>query len=235
MHKYVYDIFKHWYRGGTVYLYSDPHFDDDELDAIVENRPTSEEQVKRINSKLGKNDTIIFLGDIGNVEWIKKIRGYKVLIMGNHDKGANHYKRFKSIKYFSPNIADGSEEDAMLKHASVIGYKYKGIEINEFGQSRAKYEDDNNLFDEVYEGCLMISPKIILSHEPVFFPFAYNIHGHTHDNAIATKNSMCVCAEHINYTPISLNDIICSGVTKNIPNIHRVAINNAIERKLMRE
>lgn len=180
MYKNLYDCFKHWYRGGSIWVYSDPHFDDDELDAIVENRPTSEEQVKRINSKLGKNDTIIVLGDIGNVEWIKRIRGYKVLIMGNHDAGASNYI---------------------------------------------------NCFDEVYEGCLMISPKIILSHEPVDFPYALNIHGHDHSSWYnKDERHFNVCADHINYTPINLPALIKDGYLKNIPDIHRTTIDSAIRR-----
>ena len=183
MYKNLYDSFEHWYRGGSIWLYSDPHFDDDELNAIVQNRPTSEEQVKRINSKLGKNDTIIFLGDIGNVEWIKRIRGYKILIMGNHDAGASNY-----IDYF----------------------------------------------DEVYEGCLMISPKIILSHEPVDFPYAINIHGHCHGQLARDEFHINVCADCINYTPVNLPNLIKLGYLKDVPEIHRVTIDNAIRRNSKR-
>lgn len=184
MYKNLYDCFKHWYRGGSIWVYSDPHFDDDELDAIVEKRPTSEEQVKRINSKLGRNDTIIFLGDIGNIEWIKRIRGYKVLIMGNHDAGASNYI---------------------------------------------------SCFDEVYEGCLMISPKIILSHEPVNFPYAFNIHGHDHSSWYNKDEfHFNVCADHINYTPVNLPALIKDGYLKDVPDIHRVTIDGAIRRNFKR-
>lgn len=93
MYKHLYDNFKHWYHGGSVYFYSDPHFADEEMKYLRKNYIGDDEQVKAINKKIGKNDTIIFLGDIGDTEFIKKIRGYKVLIMGNHDKGATCYKR----------------------------------------------------------------------------------------------------------------------------------------------
>ena len=117
MRKHLYEIFAaKWLRGGSVWFYSDPHFADSEMVSIRKNYISDEEQIKRINSKLGKNDTIIILGDVGDVTFVSKIRGYKVLIMGNHDKGASNY-----VDYF----------------------------------------------DEVYEGCLMISDKIILSHEPI--------------------------------------------------------------------
>ena len=134
-----------------------------------------EEQIKRINSKIGKYDTLVVLGDVGDVEWVRKIRGYKVLVMGNHDKGASNYK---------------------------------------------------GIFNEVYEGALMIAPNIILSHEPVEFPFARNIHGHTHGKWDAFN----MCAEFINYTPVPLSYFVKWGF-KDIPDIHRETIDGAIERK----
>ena len=77
---------------GTVWLYSDPHFESDEdLKVAFPNRPSAEEQVKMINSKVGKNDHLLLLGDVGNIEWARKIRGHKWLICGNHDAGYTQY------------------------------------------------------------------------------------------------------------------------------------------------
>lgn len=87
----LYDTFKHWGQQGTVWLYSDPHFGDKELAAGTPGRPSDEEQIKLINSKVGKKDTLIILGDIGDIECAKKLKGYKVLIMGNHDAGKTNY------------------------------------------------------------------------------------------------------------------------------------------------
>lgn len=198
MIKHLYDCFSHWYRGGNIWLYSDPHFGDEEMKYIRKDYIGDDEQVRRINSKVGKNDTIIFLGDIGDTEYIKKIRGYKVLIMGNHDAGASNYMRQCGI---------GSD-----------GKLY-----------------DNRLFDEVYEGPLMINDKVILSHEPIDLPFAFNFYGHDHSNWFSTvakyNNHLNVCAEWIDYTPISLVSLLRSGVTKNVENIHRMTIDGAIRRK----
>lgn len=234
MYKNLYDQFAHWFHDGkgTVYFYSDPHFNDDEMKYLRKNYIGDDEQVRRINSKIGKYDTLVILGDVGDIEWVRKIRGYKVLVMGNHDAGATNYKRIKSIKYFSPNIADGSEGDVMLKQALTVGYKYKGIEINDFGQSRAKYEYDNHLFDEVYEGALMIAPNIILSHEPVEFPYAVSVHGHDHSNW--NKGGINMCAEHINYTPVPLKELVEKGMFQ-APDIHRETIDKAIDRKAKRK
>ena len=83
----LYNIFNTLWGMQTIWLYSDPHFGDTEEESGLINKPTDAEQVKRINSKVGRKDTIIFLGDIGDPSWLKGIRGYKVLITGNHDTG----------------------------------------------------------------------------------------------------------------------------------------------------
>lgn len=206
MIKSLYKIFQHWSKNGSVYLYSDPHFGDWEsytFRGLTTNK-TKEEldqfQVDNINKVVHKSDTIIFLGDIGDPSLLKKIKGYKVLIIGNHDKGSSIYEEY---------------------------------------------------FDEIYTGCLTISDRIILSHEPIENcpPFLFNIHGHDHSGRDFTTyvlkdydadmpcsemtknyltciknyklNTLNLCAEWINYTPVSLADIIKSGILTNISTIHR--------------
>ena len=99
MYKHLYEVFKHWYstdgvNQNNIWFYSDPHFADEEMKHLLKNYIGDEEQIKRINSKAGKKDTLVILGDIGDIEWVKKLKaGYKVLIMGNHDKGASNYKK----------------------------------------------------------------------------------------------------------------------------------------------
>ena len=196
MFKGLYDNFAHWFHGGQVYFYSDPHFADDEMKYLRKNYIGDDEQVRRINSKIGKNDTLIILGDVGDIEFVKKLRGYKVLIMGNHDAGATNYKR-------------QAYEDGIIK--------------------------DNHLFDEVYEGALIISEKLILSHEPLNFPYAINIHGHDHSNWSGSDLlHWNMCAEHIDYTPVCLKAIIESGRLKKVPTIHRETIDEATARKKRR-
>ena len=174
MIKGLYNSFaERWYRGGSVWFYSDPHFGDEEMKYLRKNYISDDEQVKRINAKLGKNDTIIFLGDIGDTSFIKKIKGYKVLVMGNHDAGRSNYEPF---------------------------------------------------FNEIYEGILIIGPKIVLSHEPIDMRFCFNIHGHDHSGFYKDKNHLNVCAELIDYTPINLTKLIKEGRFKDIEDIHRVTI-----------
>lgn len=229
MFKGLYDNFKHWFHEGKgqVWFYSDPHFADEEMKYLRANYIGDEEQVKRINSKIGKWDTLVILGDIGDTEFVKKLRGYKVLVMGNHDAGASNYKRVvqeKKIKVWSeyePHFTRKGEYDwegGYIYHEDIIQPAF-----------------DNHLFDEVYEGALTIAEKLILSHEPIDFPYALNIHGHDHSKWHQEDNMHWnMCAEHINYTPICLKHIIESGRLKTIPTIHRETIGKATERKLKR-
>ena len=170
-----------------------------------------DEQVKRINSKIGKYDTLVILGDVGDIEWVRKIRGYKVLVMGNHDAGATNYKR---------KVIDILPKDKF----DALGYKMTWCHYVKDGM--VYY--DNHLFDEVYEGALMIAPNIILSHEPVEFPYAKNIAGH--DHAHKYNGTINVCAEHIDYTPVPLKWLVEQGMLK-APDIHRETIDGAIGRK----
>ena len=93
---------------------------------------------------------------------------------------------------------------------------------------------DNKLFDEVYTGPLFIGEKLLLSHEPINFPFALNLHGHCH-NGQQNSNHINCCSNVINYTPVSLNQICKSGVLKKVETLHRATIDTATERKVKRE
>ena len=100
----IYDAFQHW-GGQTMWIYSDPHFSDEDLEYGIKNRPSDEEQIRRINAKAGRKDTLIILGDVGNIECVRKLRaGHKVLICGNHDLGATRYKREVVKRIFDQDI-----------------------------------------------------------------------------------------------------------------------------------
>lgn len=180
----LYKIFDHWHKEGSLWIISDFHFDDEELAAGVPGRPTAEEFVKHINAKCGRKDTLICLGDVGNIDWVKQLRAkHKVLIMGNHDAGRTNYE---------------------------------------------------GVFDEVYEGPLMIAEKLILSHEPVDVPWAFNIHGHDHTGRKTDKRHMNVCADVIGYTPVNMNQFMKSGALAHIETLHRDTIDTATQKKKKR-
>lgn len=251
VNKYLYHTFDHWFRGGNIWIYSDPHFADLEMIGKRKNYISDEEQVKRINSKVGKNDTIIFLGDLHGddtkypgskakaLELIKKIKGYKVLITGNHDLGKSNYERKvdefihmpKCPKCGSFDVNDGSTHiysEHWYMSCNKCSYSE---ELGEWQRSKA----DNHLFDEVYPGPIMIATKVMLSHEPIDCPYFFSIHGHDHSNWFNNGHHFNACAECIDYTPVSLLNMFKKGMFKNVDDIHRMTIDKATERKNKRD
>ena len=231
----IYDAFQHWGEQ-TVWIYSDPHFSDEDLEYGIKNRPSDEEQIRRINAKAGRKDTLIILGDVGNIECVRKLRaGRKVLICGNHDLGATRYKREVVKRIFDQDIHPLVQEIYDIMNAEYPGWHIRVVEDWEFHAPFKRWiaYADNMLFDEVYEGALIVGEKLILSHEPVEIPWLYNIHGHDHAGK-KRKNHLNVCSDVIGYEPINLNQFLKSGQTANIQTIHRATIDRATERKAKR-
>ena len=113
----LYKCFQHWSAGGSVYIYSDPHFEDSDCKTIDAIWPAPAEQIAKINAKVHKGDTLIILGDIGNPEWIKQINAhYKVLIAGNHDAGLSNYKDYFDEVYGGPLFIG---EKILLSHEPI--------------------------------------------------------------------------------------------------------------------
>lgn len=226
MNNHLYDIFKERWDS-DIYIISDTHFSDEQsyrfrfpekFIGITENSEKSLKivseldlwQIKLINKTCGKASILVHIGDLGNIECVKKLRAkYKVLILGNHDVGASNYKRVitkENKKYFD---------------------WFTGCDCCE------EVIKDNKLFDEVYEGPVMINDRVILSHEPMQVPeYMFNIHGHVHDkNNKGDNHHLNVCAEAIDYTPVNLLKSIKDGLLKDIPNIHRPTIDKATAKK----
>lgn len=175
----LYKKFQDWSAKGTIWVISDTHFEDqDMLDYF--SYPDAETMVKYINKFVGKHDTLIHLGDVGTLDYINNLRGYKVLICGNHDKGHTKYEAY---------------------------------------------------FNEVYDGPLMIGPKLLLSHEPIDETYALNLHGHDHSNwSFQDDYHLNCCANNLKFKPVSLNRLMTSGVLNKINSIHRQTIDKAIEK-----
>ena len=60
-------IFNSWFSypvKGNIWFYSDPHFGDQQMQEI--RHISDEEQIKRINCKVGKCDVLVILGDVGD-------------------------------------------------------------------------------------------------------------------------------------------------------------------------
>lgn len=254
MIKYLYnELAKRWLakEGGAVWFYSDPHFGDTDvfkhrseevfkrLGVTLTIQELDEMQVKNINKCVGKNGTIVFLGDIGDLSYLKRIKGRKILIMGNHDEGnASKYERvIDEIQTFNSEDVSDEDREKIVANAERIMKDPKAVEELEFEKYFRQKTEDNHLFDEVYEGALVINDRIILTHEPIDFlpPFFYNIHGHDHAGSFRSKSHLNVCAEVVGFVPVSLNSIMKDGRLSHIDNIHRITIDGATERKAKRK
>ena len=181
----LYDRFKDWCQKGSIYIISDTHFDDEDCLLMDKDWISPEEQLSIINKLVHKNDTLIILDDVGNIDYIDKIKGHKVLLMGNHDTGVTKFKK---------------------------------------------------VFDEVYEGPLMIGEKILLSHEPIpNIDWALNIHGHDHSGRFCNDiYHLNLAANICNFTPISLGEYLKRHGVSKIKSLHRDTIDNATKRKQKR-
>lgn len=98
----LYPIFRHWSEKGSVYLISDTHFADSDCKLMDSEWISPEEQVSILQKYIHKNDTLIHLGDVGNPEYLKNVKGYKVLIMGNHDQSIKKYQPYFNEVYSGP-------------------------------------------------------------------------------------------------------------------------------------
>ena len=184
MIKTLYPCFQQWSKNGSIYLISDTHFNDPDRHCMGYNISESE-QLCLLKEVCHKNDTLIHLGDVGNPEYIDKLKCHKVLILGNHDTGK--------------------------------------IKLH---------------FNEVYSGPLMISNKLILSHEPICLtlgitetPIAFNIHGHDHSGECYNDDYHLNIAQNIwGYFPLNLKRFIEQGILKHIDSIHRITIDKASEK-----
>ena len=231
----LYKIFDHWHKEGTLWITSDTHFAGPDLIAGVKNRPSDEELVRSINAKVGRCDTLIHLGDVGDIEFVKKLRAKrKILIMGNHDAGRTNYERkIESVIFDKQQYT----KEAALQEMKIL-FPNCRYSIDESYSFHSPFEfwkitADNLLFDEVYEGPLMIAEKLILSHEPVDVPWAFNLHGHDHAGQ-KRKNHFNACVDVRNYSPINMNQFMKSGAMASIDSIHRDTIDKATERKKKR-
>ena len=218
----LYDKFNHWHKDGVIWVISDLHFCDEDCLLMNKKWPTPMEQVELINSKVGKKDTLICLGDVGNEEWVKELKGYKVLLLGNHDKGVSNYIK----KYVVKHTRNGIVTEFPVKNLEDAKYTAEEVRFDYIdGNVSIK---DNGLFDEVYEGPLFINEKILLSHEPVDLPFGINIHGHVHNgqHIVKKENSVMInmAADVIKFEPIRLDKLVEGH---KVETIHRITIDRA--------
>jgi calcineurin-like phosphoesterase family protein len=230
----LYPPFQHWGASGTTWILSDTHFNDPDLIHAYADRPSAEEQVKRINAKCGRADTLIILGDVGDASYVRQLRAkYKILVMGNHDAGASNYQRQIFREKFDKGLFQKHEALDEMKRlypdcAYSITDSYDYLDNFPCWEVRA----DNKLFDQVFSGVVVIGEKLMLSHEPIKgCDWCMNIHGHDHSRSHKNdKYHFNVCADVIGYEPINFNKWMKEGHLAPIVSIHRDTIDNATAR-----
>ena len=237
-----YDNYKHWSDKGSVYLISDPHFNDPNSFAINPNWLSADVYVNILNKMIHKNDTLICLGDCGDINYFKQLKaGYKILIKGNHDdKGNAFYQRKEEVLQFNKFDFNQKELREHLKQE----YPNHKITITDGQHFDWQYNGDwiafidNMLFDEVYDGPIFISDQILLSHEPINgLQFCCNIHGHCHNYHYDYTDNLGgrhlnIAADVIQWQPLDLNRLIKAGITSKLPTIHRLVIDRASENPI---
>ena len=114
----LYEPFKHWSDGGSIYLLADTHFDDQDCKLMDPDWITPEEQMEIINGMVHRNDTFIHLGDVGNGRYIADMKAKKkILLLGNHDKRSSYTELFDEI-YTGPLFIS---DRILLSHEPIYG------------------------------------------------------------------------------------------------------------------
>ena len=114
----LYEPFRHWSEGGSVFIISDLHFHDDNCKLMDPDWISPDEQVGIINKYVSKCDTFVCLGDVGSPKYVPLIKARrKVLILGNHDARGAYKDLFDEIYTGSLFIAD----KILLSHEPVNG------------------------------------------------------------------------------------------------------------------
>ena len=61
----LYEPFRKWSANGSVYIFSDTHFNDFDCKLMDKSWISAEDQLTILNKVAHKNDTLILLGDVG--------------------------------------------------------------------------------------------------------------------------------------------------------------------------
>ncbi len=151
----VYKLFnERWSNYQTVYILSDLHFAEDDLKAAFPNRPSDEELVRRINAKVGRKDVLILLGDCGSPDFVRQLRGYKILLAGNHEPGLTAFEDIFQEIYSGPVMMG---EKLILSHEPIPNLTWA---MNIHGHNHNSKSKDKNHFNVCAD---------VIGYEPINF------------------------------------------------------------------
>lgn len=155
--------------GCNVFFYSDPHFFHKnvarfrKIGEFVTEVEQREEQRRRWNKVVKKNDVVYILGDVVVAKWtdevrdfIKSLNGRKILILGNHcterDKLVNFIDVFESVhgvlKY----------KEFWLSHIPLNRRTLFGKLVNVHGHTHAVYDENDPHYFNVSADVIDFTP-----------------------------------------------------------------------------
>ena len=144
MIKSLYPCFQNWSEKGGVYLVSDTHFKDLDRE-YMGYHISNEDQWYILNDTCHRFDTLVHLGDVGDLEYIKRLKCHKVLIMGNHDQSIEKMQEVFDEVYSGPLWIS---QKLVLSHEPIV------IEDSHFAMSIAfnihGHDHGNNFWDDKY-------------------------------------------------------------------------------------
>lgn len=119
----LYEPFRHWSDTGSVFIISDTHFNDDDCALMDPDWIAPEEHADILRKAIHKNDTVIHLGDIGDLSvwdaiWKPGKRPHEVLITGNHDVGVEELRKHFDEVFTGPIFV---AEKLVLSHEPIQG------------------------------------------------------------------------------------------------------------------
>lgn len=187
----------------ATFVTSDTHFGHTRIIELCE-RPfrdvshMNESLIENWNSVVGHDDTVIHLGDAALGPWVEwdsifsRLNGYKVLIIGNHDRifKANKEKyREKFQPVYEQWFDEIYDEMAMAFHGRWVKFSHFPYDGDSHGEDR------------------YVDARPLDNGEPL-------VHGHTHDGgnplSVSSKGSKQFHAgvDAHNYFPVPLSTVL---------------------------
>lgn len=142
MIKSLYPTFQKWCETGSIYIISDTHFEDSDCAYMDPLWINPEVHFNILSKKIHNNDTLIHLGDVGNVKWLDKLKCYKILITGNHDTLSKLRYHFYEI-YTGPLFIS---DRILLSHELIYGLEQFCVNIHGHDHNGVPYS-----YNEYYD------------------------------------------------------------------------------------
>ena len=119
----LYEPFRHWGERGSVFVISDTHFHDADCAVMDPNWIAPEEHAEILRKAIHRCDTVIHLGDVGDLAvwdaiWKPGKRPHEVLVTGNHDVGIEELREHFDEVFTGPVFV---AEKLVLSHEPIQG------------------------------------------------------------------------------------------------------------------